>query len=136
MAADRQHVQEVGGMLMCICGCNQVLSGCNHINCPTSGGMIKEVEQQLDQGQSDDAVLSHFVEKYGVAVLSAPPVSGFNLTAWIMPFLALGIGAMTAVYFVRRFRSRWVTAVPRTDVDTTKYQKLLEEELEKYKPED
>jgi cytochrome c-type biogenesis protein CcmH/NrfF len=77
------------------------------------------------------------VEKYGVTVLSAPPASGFNLTAWIMPFAALAVGALMVVYFVRRFRSS-TAAVPASTstADLTKYQNRVEEELGKYNPED
>jgi len=121
---------------MCICGCNQVLGVCNHINCPTSGGMMAEVEKELDSGKSDKAVLDHFVGKFGLSVLSAPPASGFNLTAWLMPFAALLAGAIAAVYFLRRFRARWVETAPKTVVDTAKYQRQIEEELQKYTPED
>jgi cytochrome c-type biogenesis protein CcmH/NrfF len=136
LAADRERVKEVAGQLMCICGCNQVLGVCNHINCPTSGGMMKEVEKELDSGKSDKAVLDHFVGKFGLSVLSAPPTSGFNLTAWLMPFAALLAGAVAAVYFLRRFRASWVATGPKTVVDTSKYQSQIEEELKKYTPED
>jgi len=67
-------------------------------------------------------------------VLSAPPAAGFNLTAWIMPFIALVLGALLVVYFVRQFRARWAS-VP-VDVDVTKYQQKVEEELKKFIPED
>jgi cytochrome c-type biogenesis protein CcmH len=86
---------------------------------------------------SKEAIVENFAQKYGLTVLSSPPTSGFSLTAWIMPFVALFIGAMAAVYFVRRFRSRWPeAAVPQTGTDTAKYQNRVEEELRKYTPED
>lgn len=100
--------------------------------------MLAEVEAQLDQGLSEEAIVQNFAEKYGFTVLSSPPTSGFNLTAWIMPFAALFAGAMAAVYFVRRFRSRWSEAGAghRSGVDTATYQSRVEEELNKYTPED
>lgn len=121
---------------MCICSCNQVLYTCNHINCPTSGGMRAELDQQIDSGKSDDQVLAYFVEKYGMAVLSAPPTSGFNLTAWLMPFVAFAVGMMMVIYFARRFRARWTAPVPAAGVDSAKYQQRVEDELKKYIPED
>ena len=136
LAADRQRVQQVGHGLMCICGCNQILAICNHVNCPTSGGMIKELEREIDSGKNEESILAHFVEKYGTRVLSAPPVSGFNLAAWLMPFVALVLGAAAAVYFVRRFRASWVETPATSSVDASKYQRQIEEELEKYTPED
>ena len=134
LAADRQRVRELGQRFICICSCNQLLTGCNHINCPSSGPMLAELADQIDQGKNDESIVSYFVQKYGMTVLSAPPASGFNLTAWIMPFAALVIGAILVAYFARRFRARW--AAPAADVDSTKYQARVEEELKKYTPED
>ena len=138
LAADRERVKEVADNFICLCGCNQVLHSCNHIGCPNRGPMLAEVETQLDQGLSEEAIVRNFAEKYGLTVLSSPPTSGFSLTAWIMPFLALFVGALTAVYFVRRFRSRWPEAAASQNdgVDTATYQSRVEEELSKYSPED
>jgi len=97
--------------------------------------MLKDLGNQVDQGKTDDEILAYFAEKYGTGVLSAPPASGFNLTAWVMPFVALAIGAAVAVYCVRRFRARWTAPTP-ADVDVTRYQDKVEEELKKYTPED
>ena len=98
--------------------------------------MLAELAGEIDQGKSDESIVSYFVQKYGMTVLSAPPTSGFNLTAWAMPFVALAIGAILVVYFARRFRARWVAAAPGADVDTAKYQRQVEEELKNYTPED
>jgi cytochrome c-type biogenesis protein CcmH len=97
--------------------------------------MIADLGNQIDQGKSNDAIMSYFVEKYGTTVLAAPPISGFNLAAWIMPFAALAVGMLMAVYFLRRFRSRWAGA-PSTNAELTKYQEKVEEELKKFTPED
>ena len=138
MSADHQRVREVADNFICICSCNQVLHSCNHLGCPNRTPMLTEVETMIDQGLSEDQIVQSFTEKYGYTVLSSPPTSGFNLTAWVMPFVALFVGAMTAVYFVRRFRSRWSEAAAGTSpkVDTATYQNRVEEELNKYTPED
>src|SRR5207248_4848675 len=106
--ADRNdRVRNLAPKFMCVCGCTQLLSACNHFNCPSSGPMIAELNKLVDDGKTDDAVVEYYIGKYGSAVLSAPPASGFNLTAWAMPFVALGVGFAVAIYFVRRFRARW-----------------------------
>ncbi len=138
LAADRQRVKEVGQKFICVCGtCNQLLTECNHFGCPSSGPMLAEIAAELDEGQSDQSIVAHFAEKYGLTVLSAPPASGFNLAAWTMPFVALLVGALLVVYFVRRFRTRWAAApAPAENVDVAKYQQRVEEELKKFIPED
>ncbi len=135
LAADRQRVQELAMRFMCVCSCHQILGVCNMMSCPSSGPMKAELGKLLDEGRNEESIVAHFVEKYGESVLSAPPARGFNLTAWIMPFAALGIGLAALAVFVRRFRARWST-VPSADVDLSKYQRKVEEELEKYTPED
>ena len=136
LAADRRHVQELGQKFVCVCGtCNQMLTACNHYGCPSSGPMMAEIAKELDEGDSDDSIVSHFAGKYGLTVLSAPPATGFNLTAWIAPFLALGIGGLLVIYFIRQYRSKW-RAAPAADVDVSKYQQKVEEELKKFLPED
>jgi len=136
LAADRQHVKQVGQKFVCVCGtCNQLLTECNHFGCPSSGPMLAEIAAELDDGQSDQSIVAHFAEKFGITVLSSPPASGFNLTAWLMPFIALAAGGMLVIYFVRRFRSKW-RAVPAADVDVAKYQQKVDEELKKFMPED
>jgi cytochrome c-type biogenesis protein CcmH len=114
LAADRARVMEVAGDFICLCGCHQVLHTCSMIACPNRNPMLAEVEQQLDQGLSEESIIHNFTEKYGMGVLSAPPVSGFNLTAWITPFVSK----------------------PAAGVDITKYNDRVEEELRKYTPED
>jgi len=98
---------------------------------------MAEIAAELDEGKGDDSIVSHFAEKYGLSVLSAPPYSGFNLTAWIMPFAALLAGAMLVVYFVRKFRAKWSAApADAANVDVAKYQQKVEEELKRFTPED
>src|SRR2546430_4645121 len=52
--------------------------------------------------------------------------------SWLMPFAALLAGAIAAVYFLRRFRARWVETAPKTVVDTAKYQRQIEERSEEH----
>ena len=99
--------------------------------------MLAEIAAELDEGQNDQSIVAHFAEKYGLTVLSAPPASGFNLTAWTMPFVALIAGALLVVYFVRQFRRRWAAAPAQVNnADVAKYQQKVEEELKKFIPED
>ena len=137
-AADRnERIRSLSANFICVCSCRQLLNACNHFNCPSSGPMFTELGKLVDQGQSDEQIVSYFVDKYGTTVLSAPPISGFNLTAWIMPFVALAIGTLMAVYFLRKFRGRWVNAAAgASNTDLAKYQDKVEEELKRFTPED
>lgn len=92
---------ELGHQLMCICGCNQILLECNHVGCPDSDGMRNELAAQVTRGDSDSLVEQAFVQKYGPTVLAAPTTTGFNRTAWIVPFAALFFGFGLVVLVIR-----------------------------------
>ena len=59
------RAKQVGGKFMCMCSCSQVLTECNHIGCPTSGGMLKELNVALSRGDSEDAITQMFVQEFG-----------------------------------------------------------------------
>lgn len=96
----------LGHQLMCICGCHQILLECNHVGCPDSDGMRIELMAAVSRGESDSLVSQAFVQKYGPTVLAAPTNTGFDRTAWIVPFVALAFGLMTVVFVVRAWRNR------------------------------
>jgi cytochrome c-type biogenesis protein CcmH len=97
---------ELGHQMMCICGCNQILLECNHVGCPDSDGMRNELMTAVNRGDSDSLVEQAFVQKYGPTVLAAPTTTGFDRTAWIVPFVALGAGVLTVVFVVRNWKNR------------------------------
>jgi cytochrome c-type biogenesis protein CcmH len=98
--------ERLGGKLMCMCGCGQVLNECNHVDCPLRAGMFKEIDADVARGESDDLILQDFVQEYGEAVLSSPPAKGFNLVVWIIPGAALALGMCIAILVVRNWRRR------------------------------
>jgi len=98
--------RELGHQLMCICGCGQILLECNHVGCPSSDSMRNELMAAVSRGDSDSLVEQAFVQKYGPTVLAAPTTSGFDRTAWIMPFAALVVGCALLIFIVRAWKNR------------------------------
>ncbi len=41
------RAKQIGGKFMCMCGCSQVLTECNHVGCSTSAAMLKELNRSL-----------------------------------------------------------------------------------------
>jgi cytochrome c-type biogenesis protein CcmH len=107
--ASRFH--DLGHQLMCICSCNQVLLECNHVGCPDSDSMRNELQAAITRGDSDSLVEQAFVQKYGPTVLAAPTTTGFDRTAWIMPFVVLILGFGLVIYVVRLWKSRPAPAI-------------------------
>src|SRR5271157_2351911 len=75
-AQQTDRAKQIGGKLMCMCGCGQVLTQCNHSNCPLSVPMMKELDARIGSGDSDDLIMQAFVQEYGEAVLAEPPAKG------------------------------------------------------------
>ncbi len=102
---------ELGHQIMCICGCNQILLECNHVGCPDSDGMRNELMAAVSRGDSDSLVQQAFVQKYGPTVLAAPMTSGFDRTAWIMPFVVLVAGFGLVIFVIRMWKNRPAPAI-------------------------
>jgi len=105
------------------------------IGCPNSIPMRADLRRMMVEGKSDKDIQSAFVDKYTSVVLSAPSMTGFNLTAWVMPFAALAAGLLAVFFVARNWRAKAAGATPVGPIDV-KYQSRVEEELKKYSPED
>jgi len=103
---------DLGNKLMCTCGCGQVLLQCNHLGCPGLSRESAELNADLARGDSDNAILIAFQNEYGPTVLAAPMLTKFNMIAWIMPPLLLGLGILGTVLLVRRWRQRAAAMPP------------------------
>ena len=60
------------------------------------------ISQSLQNGHSEDQILQHLVEHYGVYILMKPPLQTNTLLLWAMPFLLLGSGV--TLLYTRRIR--------------------------------
>jgi cytochrome c-type biogenesis protein CcmH/NrfF len=105
-AQKTERAKVVGEKLMCMCGCGQILTQCNHINCPSSAPMLKELDQHVASGEADDLIVQDFIQEYGEKVLSAPPSTGFNSIAWYIPGVAFALGLGIVLAIIRMWRQR------------------------------
>jgi len=115
---------DLGNKMMCTCGCGQVLLQCNHLGCPGLSRESAELHADLARGMSNNAILIAFQNEYGPTVLAAPMLTKFNMIAWIMPPLLLGLGILGTVLLVRRWRQR-AAAMPPV-IQTVEMQALRE----------
>ena len=98
--------QRIGGKFMCMCGCYQVLTQCNHVGCTVSTGMLKEIDDAVTRGDSDDVITQSLVQEFGTKVYAEPPKSGLSLVAWMMPSVYLVIGTVVVIFVISRWRSK------------------------------
>ena len=108
---DSIRFNKLGHRMMCACGCGQILLECNHVGCTYSDKMRNELMAGLDRADSDDLILQGFVQNYGPTVIAAPTTAGFNRVAWVMPFLALGLGIAFVILVVRSWKNKPMPAL-------------------------
>ncbi len=102
-AADiSRDYKEACDRLMCQCGCNEQLSVCAMQNCSSATPMRAEIRERLQNGESVDVIVESFTARYGKQVLSAPTLQGFDITAWVMPFLILCLGSVVVGWIAVR----------------------------------
>jgi cytochrome c-type biogenesis protein CcmH/NrfF len=77
-------------------------------DCPSAEAdqLRLEITQWADAGWSRDRIMAHLVSEYGDDIRALPPASGRGLAAWLLPGLALVVGAGIAGMLVRRWSGR------------------------------
>jgi len=134
--ADATTVSSISKQLICQCGCAMVLSNCSHAECGSREVMTSLIVQKMAEGQSEEQIIQLFVDQYGEEVLASPPKRGFNLAAWVLPFVAI-LGGGGVIYlalkkWVKRGRRPQVGAAAKAEEGDEECQRRLEKELEEF----
>lgn len=140
LAADGPSFQELEESLTCQCGCGLTVHSCNHLQCPSAIPLRQEIREQMALGKDRSAILAHFAEKYGEKILSAPTTSGFNLTAWVTPFVVVALGMLFVSATLLRWRRRTPdnaaaigeSSAPQPRTARSEHQRTLERELKEF----
>ena len=106
------RVREIASELRCVV--------CQNLSVADSpSDLAKEmrnlVRELVQQGKSPKEIQDYFVSRYGEFVLLSPPKRGFNLLVWVLPFLAIGLGAGVIYLVVRRWTESSVAGRPPVD---------------------
>lgn len=131
-----QRVYDVAAQLKCpVCQNESVADSSVAI----AQQMRQVIRQQLQEGRSEQQVLSYFADHYGNGILLTPPQQGFNLLAWLMPgiLFLLGLGLVSWVVHDWRAQARPQGAktseptdeAPPLDPELEGYREQLEREL-------
>jgi len=99
----KTSVQEVGEGLTCQCGCGLTVANCNHPSCAFAVPIRDDIADMIKRGMSRLQIIQSFRQKYGEKVLSAPTTEGFNLLAWVMPYVAVGVGMLLIMVAATRW---------------------------------
>jgi cytochrome c-type biogenesis protein CcmH len=103
---DQAKRDELEHHIHCQCGCNLDVYTCRttDFSCQVSPAMHRDVMALVAGGYSASEIIDAFKAVYGDRVLMAPPSSGFDLAAWLMPFVALSAGIGLVLVVLRRLR--------------------------------
>ena len=95
---DEDEALAIDRMLICpVCPAETI----DQAQVEISRQMRAVVRQMLADGASRDEILDFFVARYGAQVLAAPPKSGVNLLAWLLPLVGV-IAALGGGFLVIR----------------------------------
>jgi cytochrome c-type biogenesis CcmH protein len=120
------RAKALGKQIMCTCSCGDTAGSCSHPGAAFSGpcevldspvtahaaaypgakGKLKEINERISRGESNESILQSFIQEYGEAVLAAPPARGFNWFAYTFPAVAFAIGVALVIMIIRQWRHR------------------------------
>ncbi len=133
-AVTEAQVKDVAKELACLCDTcpRRPLHECA---CGWADKNRKRISDALESGQDKDVIVAGFIKDFGLEALSAPPMEGFHLTAWVMPFAVLIAGGFVVRLVVlnwSRGRSKTAPRQQSGGQGEDKYRSRLEDELRKF----
>lgn len=77
-------------------------------NAPVAERMKLFIRERIAAGDSEEQIVDALVAEFGEGVVASPPDGGFGLLAWLLPLVAVAVGAV-AVWVAAR---AWTRARP------------------------
>ena len=116
MSADQRDALE--HRIRCQCGCTLDVFTCRttDFSCQVSPAMHRDIMSLVQGGYGAQEILDAFVNVYGDQALMAPPREGFNIVGYVLPGVAIAVGAIVLAIVLRRWKreNAVVAATPGT----------------------
>jgi|ERR1051326_3626436 cytochrome c-type biogenesis protein CcmH len=128
------NIRRVGEKLACLCGgCKNSVGSCPMLGCHYATPKREQIQKALAEGKGDQQIVDAMVKEQGLQALVTPPAEGFNILAWLMPFVMIGVGLLAIAFFIRYMNAKRAAAeapeVPREVLD--RYHEQIEKETSK-----
>lgn len=113
-----QRTNETGALLRC-----PVCQGMSIADSPSemAVNMKHQVRELIARGYTQEQILRYFERSYGQFVLLKPKFQGVNTLVWILPILALGVGAFAIFSMMGKSGSQPVDESPMAAADEDPY---------------
>lgn len=99
-ASDRHPtLGELEGEVMCPT-CKTSL---DQSSAPIADRIRQFISARIAAGDTKSEIKAKLVAQFGPAILAEPSKHGFNLLAWVLPFVALGVGAAALAWLLWRW---------------------------------
>ena len=100
--------------IRCQCGCTLDVYICRttDFSCQVSPAMHRDIISLVEGGYDAKEIIDAFVTTYGERALMAPKKEGFNLAGYLVPFAALGVGAIALTAVLRGMSRRPAPVAP------------------------
>ena len=123
---DEAEAYNIDSMIMCpVCPAETI----DQAQVPLARQMKQIVRDKLAAGESREAILEYFVERYGQNILAAPPKRGFNLVAWVLPVVVLIGSLVLAIFALRAMKQKEVLHDMADDSELEPYLEVVDDIL-------
>jgi cytochrome c-type biogenesis protein CcmH len=135
-AASEQHptLPELERELICPT-CHESLAASSS---PIADRMRTFIRARIAAGDTKSEIKQQLVDQFGEAVLAAPPKSGFNLLAWLLPLIGIVVAAGVVGVLAWRWSRARKTTAPADPSANGRYhldpelERRVDEELARY----
>jgi len=123
------EIRRVGDKLACKCGvCNNTVATCQMLQCHYSHPAREKIAEMQKAGMGDQQIVDAFVKERGIVALAVPPLEGFHLLGWVMPFIVIAIGLGGIALWMKRFRKPKPAIAVVEPQAFERYRKRIEQE--------
>src|SRR3954469_14791074 len=91
--------------IRCQCGCTLDVFTCRttDFSCQVSPAMHRDIMSLVAGGYNAEEILKAFTNVYGDRALMAPPRVGFNIIGYVLPSIAVAVGAVVLAVVMKRW---------------------------------
>ncbi len=125
-SGERPRLSDLEGEVMCPV-CNTTL---DQSSSPAARQIKTFISQRIAAGDSKEEIKDNLVAEYGPAILAAPPKKGFDLLAWLLPFVGVVGGSLMLAALAWRW-SRREPAQPVARLDPA-VERRIDQELARF----